>query len=252
MTLLPHARLRRWILILGLSALSGGSLLGNTAITPVAREDDYAVKRRLQILERGREGHINVLFLGDSITDFWRFANPARGGRVLWDREIAPLGAANYGISADRTQHVLWRLEQGDVDKLAPKVVVVMIGTNNTGLERDRVTPRNTPDETAAGIAAIVRTLRAKLPEARILLLAVFPRGAQPDEPQRAQIAAINAQIKSLADEQHVFWLDFNDRLLEPDGTLSAEVMPDHLHPGAKGYQIWWDAMREALRRLLQ
>jgi lysophospholipase L1-like esterase len=227
------------------------SLGANTATTPVAREDDYAVKRRVQILERGREGHINVLFIGDSITDFWRFENPARGGRIVWDREIAPLGAANFGISADRTQHVLWRLEQGDVAKLAPKAVVLMIGTNNTGFEKDGVTPRNTPDEAAAGIAAVVHTLRTRLPEARILLLAVFPRGAQSDDPQRAQIADINAQIKSLADDEHVFWLDFNDRLLEPDGTLSAEVMPDYLHPGAKGYQIWWEAVREPLRQLL-
>jgi lysophospholipase L1-like esterase len=234
-----------------LAAAFASIALANTAIEPVGREEPYVVKRRGQILERAKEGHINVVFLGDSITDFWRFEDPKRGGRVIWDQEIAPLGAANFGVSGDRTQHVLWRLQQGDMENLKPKVVVLMIGTNNTGFERDNVTPRNTPAETVEGVTRIVQTLRAQLPEAKILLLAIFPRGAQPDHPQRAQIAEINASIQKLADREQVFWLDFTQQLLEPDGTLSPEVMPDHLHPGAKGYRIWMDAIREPLRALV-
>jgi lysophospholipase L1-like esterase len=251
LSLLPLATRRAFTAFL-LTVACAGIASAHTAIEPVARDDNYAVKRRAQILERAKEGHINAVFLGDSITDFWRFEEPKRGGRLIWDREITPLGAANFGISADRTQHVLWRIQQGDLDGLQPRALVMMIGTNNTGFERDKVTPRNTPAETIEGISAIVRTLRERLPETKILLLAIFPRGAQPDEPQRAQIAEINAGIQTLADQQHVFWLDFSAQLLEADGTLSPEVMPDYLHPGAKGYRIWMDAMREPLLKLLQ
>lgn len=223
----------------------------NSAIHPVPRDGRW-MERHEGFLAEAKAGGINVLFLGDSITDRWRERDPARGGRAVWDREFAPLGAANFGISADRTQHVLWRVKQGEVDGIHPKVVVLLIGTNNTGLESDRVTPRNSPEQAAEGVKAIVRELRARLPEARILLLGVFPRGERPDHPQRIQVSEINRLIAPLGAMKNVRYLDLTETFLRPDGTLSKDIMPDYLHPGEKGYEIWAREMKPVLLELLR
>ena len=223
----------------------------NSAIKPVPRDANW-VKRHEGFVEIARKGGVNVLFIGDSITDFWRRPEPHTGGKPVWDREYAPLGAANFGISGDRTQHVLWRLQNGELEGIKPKVVVLMIGTNNTGFERDNTTPRNTPAETIEGVRAIVDTLRAKLPATRILLLAIFPRAEKPDHPQRKQVAEINAAIAKLADGRNVRFLDLGPKFLTADGTMTKDIMPDFLHPGIKGYEIWADAMRDTLAQMLK
>ena len=146
-------------------------LFANTAITPAPREEAW-VKRHEGFVQIAGAGGVDVLFLGDSFTDGWR-----NKGKVLWDAHFAPLKATNFGIGGDRTQHVLWRMQNGELDGISPKVVVVMIGTNNIGFERDRVTLRNTVPETIEGVTAIIQGLRTKLPAAKVLLLAVFPRG---------------------------------------------------------------------------
>jgi lysophospholipase L1-like esterase len=222
----------------------------NSAVRPEPRDGNW-LKRHEGFVEIARKGGVDVLFLGDSITDAWRNDN-ARGGKRIWDREFAPLRAANFGISGDRTQHVLWRLENGEAKGISPKAVVLMIGTNNTGFERDNVTPRNTPAEIAAGVTAIVNSLRTKFPQAKILLLAIFPRGENPDHPQRRQIDEINQTIAKLHDGRHVRFLDIGARFLEPDGTLTKDIMPDFLHPSQRGYEIWAAAIREPLARMLQ
>jgi lysophospholipase L1-like esterase len=216
----------------------------NTAIEPGPRDAAW-VKRHEGFVAEAHQGGIDVLFLGDSITDFWRDR-----GRAVWDREFAPLKAANFGISGDRTQHVLWRLRNGEADGYQPRVVVLMIGTNNTGLERDGKTPRNTPPEVIKGVTAVVSELRTKFPEAKILSLAIFPRGEK-DSPQRAQVAEVNRALAKLHDGRHVFFLDINDRFLDADGNIPKDVMPDLLHLSAKGYEIWADAIREPLKKLL-
>jgi lysophospholipase L1-like esterase len=216
----------------------------NTAIEPGPRDAAW-VKRHEGFVAEAHHGGIDVLFLGDSITDFWRDR-----GRAVWGREFAPLKAANFGISGDRTQHVLWRLRNGEADGYQPKVVVLMIGTNNTGLERDGKTPRNTPPEIIEGVTAVVSELRVKFPEAKILLLAIFPRGDK-DASQRTQVAEVNRALVKLHDGRHVFFLDINDRFLDADGNIPKDVMPDLLHPSAKGYEIWADAIREPLKKLL-
>ncbi len=187
-----------------------------------------------------------MLFLGDSITDFWRTA-----GRAVWEREWAPLKAANFGISADRTQHVLWRIRNGELDGIEPKVIALMIGTNNTGLERGSATPRNTPAQAIDGIHAVVQELRTRRPAARILLLGIFPRG-EPDDLERRQIAEINEAISRLHDGGAVTYLDIGDYFLGDNGRIPADVMPDGLHPGEKGYEIWAAAMKEPLHTLLR
>lgn len=223
----------------------------NSAIKPLPRDANW-VKRHEGFVELARQGGINVLFVGDSITDFWRNAEPARGGKPIWDREFAPLGAANFGISGDRTQHVLWRLQNGELDGIKPKAVVLMIGTNNTGFERDNTTPRNTPAETIEGVRTIVSTLRTKLPQTKILLLAIFPRGEKPDHPQRKQVTEINAALSRLADGRNIRFLDLGPQFLAADGTLPKDIMPDFLHPGSKGYEIWARGIKEPLAQLLK
>ena len=222
----------------------------NTAIQPEPREANW-VKRHEGFVEIARQGGVDVLFLGDSITDGWRRLERG-GGKAVWDQAFAPLRAANFGISGDRTQHVLWRLQNGELNGIKPKAIVLMIGTNNTGFERDGKTPRNTPAETVEGVAAILKLLRQELPATKILLLAVFPRGEKPDHPQRLQVAEINRGIMRLADGKAVHCLDIGPKFLAPDGTLPKEVMPDFLHPATKGYEIWAAAIKDLLAALLR
>jgi lysophospholipase L1-like esterase len=220
----------------------------NTAIEPVPRDTTSWMERHQSFVEVARQGGVDVLFLGDSITDFWR--DPKRG-KAVWDENFASMHAANLGLSGDRTQHVLWRMQHGELDGITPRVVVLMIGTNNTGVERDKVTPRNTTPEIIAGVTAVVQGLRAKLPQAKILLLGIFPRDKQGD-PARIQIAEINASLARLDDGKFVHYLDIGPKFLEPDGTLSKEIMPDLLHPSEKGYRIWAAAIKEPLAQLLK
>lgn len=223
----------------------------NSAIKPEPRDANW-VKRHDGFVDIARKGGVNLLFVGDSITDFWRNTDPAKGGKPVWDREYAPLGAANFGISGDRTQHVLWRLQNGELQGISPKLVVMMIGTNNTGFERDGTTRRNTPAETVQGVTTLVKELRTKLPNSKLLLLAIFPRGEKPDHPQRAQIAEINREIAKLADGKTVRYLDIGQKFLNADGTMSKDIMPDFLHPGLKGYEIWAAAIKAPVAEMMK
>jgi lysophospholipase L1-like esterase len=235
----PNFRLWLGVLLL-LAAVASA----NSAIEPVPRDEKW-VARHEGFVAEARQGGIDLLFLGDSITDGWR-----TGGKQVWDREYAPLKAANFGIGGDRTEHVLWRLRNGEAEGFQPKLVVLMIGTNNTGFERDGKTPRNTTPEIIEGITAVVHELRGKFAGAKILLLAVFPRGEK-DSLQRAQVAEINKVIAKLEDGAHVFYLDIGAKFLDAEGNIPKDIMPDLLHPNEKGYEIWADAIREPLKRLL-
>lgn len=217
----------------------------NTAIQPVPREGGW-MKRHEGFVEIARAGGVDVLFLGDSITDFWRTA-----GKALWEEHFAPLHAANFGISADRTQHVLWRIQHGELAGIKPRVVVLLIGTNNTGLERGSTTRRNTVAEAAEGVTAVVNGLRAALPETKILLLAIFPRGEK-DSPERAEVREVNALIAKLEDGKFVRYLDIGPKFLWPDGTLPKDFMPDLLHPSEIGYAIWAAAIKAPLAEMLK
>jgi lysophospholipase L1-like esterase len=217
----------------------------NTAIVPAPRDAKW-VTRHEGFVQEAQKGGIDILFLGDSITDGWR-----NKGSNVWNKYYAPRHAANFGIGGDRTQHVLWRMDHGELDGIKPKAVVLMIGTNNTGKETDHKTPRNTVPEVAEGVQAVVNDIRAKLPDSKILLLAIFPRGTLND-PQRAQVALINTVIAKLDDGKTVKFLDINPKFLEFDGTLPKSLMPDLLHPNEHGYQIWADAMGPALDEMLK
>jgi beta-glucosidase len=203
------------------------------AITPAVKDP----KRHEQFLARIKEGPVGLLFLGDSITDGWR-----GGGKKTWQK-FASYDPANFGIGGDRTEHVLWRITNGELEGIHPKVAVVMIGTNNTG--------RDKPEWIAAGVKKIVDTIHTKLPETKVLLLAVFPRGAK-DSSGRKNVAAVNEIICKLDDGQKTRYLDIGKSFLDAEGQIPKDVMADGLHPSAKGYEIWCDAMRPLLEEMMK
>ncbi|KQS02215.1 hypothetical protein ASG11_15695 [Sphingomonas sp. Leaf357] len=188
-----------------------------------------------------KTGGTDVVFVGDSITDWWR-NDPQR---EIFEDYFGRFRPYNIGIAGDETQHVLWRIDHGELDGLTPKLVVLMIGTNNLANAN-----RMGPAETADGVAAVVEAIRRKLPGARILLLGIFPRGNRSDDPLRLAVNATNTLIAGLADRKTVFYLDVGPEFLAPDGTLPGDLMPDYLHPNARGYQIWADAMKREIDTL--
>jgi lysophospholipase L1-like esterase len=212
---------------------------GEGTTTPVPRKDRGWVQRQEQLNARVKKhADAELIFIGDSITHAWE-----GGGKDVWQKYYAKRHAVNLGIGGDRTQHVLWRLEHGNLDGIHPKLAVVMIGTNNCAT--------NTPDEIANGVRAIVTKLRTKVPECKVLVLDIFPRGPNAEDPLRKVNEAANEQIAKFADGQHVFYLDIGPKFLGPDGTLSRDIMPDLLHPNAKGYEIWASSIEPTVARLL-
>jgi lysophospholipase L1-like esterase len=183
----------------------------------------------------------NVLFLGDSITDFLQNGN----GAPLWTKYYAPLGALDFAIGGIRTSQVLWQVETGQVAMAAPKVIVLLIGSNNLGVGQP-------PEEVAEGIAKIVDELGAQLPNTRILLLGILPRFADPTDPFRPKITAVNQMISALDDGRRVFYRDIGAGFLSPDGSISPLVMPDGAHPSLFGYAIYTNAIWTTLMELLE
>ncbi|MFM7743427.1 MAG: platelet-activating factor acetylhydrolase IB subunit [Verrucomicrobiota bacterium] len=223
----------------------------NYAVQPVLHPGTEKRHESFNVISK--QGEAQLVFLGDSITHGWEGK-----GKAVWMKDWAPLKAANFGIGGDRTEHVLWRLENGNFDGLKPKAIVLMIGTNNTGhqgrpqKELNGAVYECTAEQTAEGIKAILAQLQKKCPEAKILVLGIFPRGADKNDKFRQQNEATNAILKGFADGQKVFFLDVGAKFLEPDGTLSKSIMPDLLHPNEKGYQIWSDAIKSDVLALLR
>jgi beta-glucosidase len=214
---------------------------GHSAIDPVPRPDQGWKNRQELINKRVQETgeKAEVIFVGDSITQGWEGE-----GKETWNRVYAPMNALNLGISGDRTQHVLWRLEHGNLDGLKPKAAVVMIGTNNSNNED------NTVEQIAEGATAIVKKLREKLPETKVLLLAIFPRGENPN-PQRGKILQVNQILHKLADEKNVFYYDLGPTFITAEGRIPREIMPDYLHLSHAGYELWANAMRAPLSKAM-
>ena len=214
----------------------------NTAVVPMPRDGGW-MKRHEGFVSIAKKGDVDVLFLGDSITDAWGGEGHGGPGGKIFKEEFVPLKAANFGIGGDRTQHVLWRLQNGELDGIHPKVVMLMIGTNNSG--------SNTAEEIAAGVTAVVKEIHHRSPHTKVLLLAVFPRGEKPNA-TREKLSKVNATIAKLDDAgKTVKYLDLADKFLQPDGSLTKEIMPDYLHLSEKGYRIWADAVKEPINDLL-
>ena len=229
-------------LFLGLTSASALSAQSdqpepNLAIKPEPRHDQMYWHNTFSA--QAKKGGIDIVFLGDSITQCWVYE-----GKELWAERYAPLKAANFGIGSDRTEHVLWRVQNGTLNGAQPKVVVLLIGTNNS--------KRDTAPQVAEGVSAIITDIRTRLPETKILLLGIFPRAEKPDDPRRLKVAEINTHLAKLDDGKAVFFLDLGPKFLRPDGTLSKGVMHDFLHLTTTGYKIWSDGMDEKLKELLK
>ncbi|MEO7933470.1 MAG: GDSL-type esterase/lipase family protein [Chthoniobacterales bacterium] len=206
-----------------------------SAVTPAVKDPN----RHVEFLDRKQRGPIDLLFLGDSITDFW-----PRRGETTW-LKFAAWNPADFGISADRTEHVLWRITNGELDGIQPKVTVIMIGTNNVGQ-----CPDEKPEWAAEGVKKIVATVHEKLPATKVLLLAVFPRDIKGSRLREA-VAQINQSLVSLDDGKQTRFLDIGSQFLDAQGEIPSDVMPDKLHPNAKGYEIWYGAMQPLLSEMM-
>ncbi len=219
----------------------------NTAIIPNLAP--FFQQKHQANLEVAKKGNIDVLFMGDSITDFWRNTEGDFAGKPVLDKYFGHLRVANFGIAGDTTQGVLYRLQNGEGQGFNPKAVMLMIGTNNTGGGFGGA--GNTAEEIAEGIGAVVLELQKDFPKAKILLLAVFPRNT-PNDPVRATIAKINSIISRLHDGDRVHYLDIGAKFLDAEGNIPKDVMSDALHPSTKGYEIWAEAVKEPLANLMQ
>lgn len=213
------------------------------SITPVDRADGPAwwMPRHLEKKsEAEKHGpNIRLLFIGDSITHQWDDA--------VWAEHFAKYNALNLGFGGDRTEHVLWRLQNGALDHLSPEVTVIMIGTNNTGQGEGQP-----PADTLLGIEAIIKEVQARLPDTQIILHTIFPRGPDSQDPKRLINDKINQGLPKLAEKTGARLLDINHLFLEKDGTLSGTVMPDALHPKRYGYQIWAEGLAPVLAEHLE
>jgi lysophospholipase L1-like esterase len=239
-------------LMILLSAVPG--FAANPATQPAARRapqaadvaapklDAHFSQLHDSFLDQDQAGDIGLVFLGDSITEGW-----SGRGKAVWAKTYAAYKPANFGISGDKTQHVLWRIDNGELDGIKPKVLVLMIGTNNIGYPAADI---------AKADVKIVAKIHEKLPDTKVLLLGIFPRGVDPKDPKvapmRDKIKAVNLELAKLDDGKMTRYLDIGDKFLTPDGVLTKEIMPDALHPNEKGYQIWADAMQPLLDEMMK
>ncbi len=198
-------------------------------------------------VETARKGDIDLLLEGDSITDWWV---QGEANKAMFDKYFGDIKTANFAIAGDTTQGVLWGLKNGEGQGFQPKAIMLMIGTNNTGGTNNGGTA--TAAEIAEGVGAVVQEMRTDFPQAKILLLAIFPRGV-PGDSVRDKIADINRIIAKLDDQRHVFYMDIGAKFLDDRGYfLPDSFRPDNLHPLAKGYDIWGAAVKDKLAELMK
>ncbi len=212
-----------------------------TTTKPVSRMQEAWWKNRhdLRQKEKANVGELDILLVGDSITQGWEGA-----GAKAWKKTFGDLKTFNLGFSGDRTEHVIWRLQNGEVEGLDPRVVMVLIGTNNTGHKLDK------PENIASGVEGILKELKNRLPDSKVILLSLFPYDKDPNSPRRKNNNAVNEIIKNYDDGKQVYYLDICDAFFDDQGKMSAEITPDFLHLSEKGYQIWADQVNDKIRDL--
>jgi beta-glucosidase len=224
----------------------------NPAVRPAARSERWQNdhSKREARLQKGR---VDILLVGDSITHGWK-RHPELLKKCFDGQQVV-----NLGQPADKTENILWRLTNHDMGKITPQVAIVMAGTNNSNNDE------YTKEAIAGGVEAIVQLLRAKLPETKILLLGIFPRGSREQRigikngltesemnPQWEKIDRVNRMIETLADGENVVYLNINSVFLNDSGALPVTVMPDLLHPNDKGYELWGSAMMPTLEKMIE
>lgn len=239
--------------LLSVPCLAEPPKAGNTAIIPAGKlEKDFYDwdQRHAEIMAIKDSLKPEIVLIGDSITHMWGGPPEEKSGRgnrglEAWKALFGDRPVLNLGFGWDRTQNVLKRIELGELDGLSPKAVVIHIGTNNlAGTKNAR---ENTPAEISEAIGVIVEKVQAKCPTAKVIVMKVFPRGEKPDNAARAKIAAINAGLAPLETKAGVAVIDLTTKFTNTDGTISREVMSDFLHPAAKGYEIWAEALKPVL-----
>ena len=211
----------------------------SVAVTPAARQDAWWQQRHESMNTRVKQGNVDLILIGDSITHGWEGE-----GKDVWAKFYGPRNAVNLGVGGDQTSHVLWRLDHGNIDGISPRLAVVMIGTNNAGNGQNS-------EQVAAGVKAVVEKLRAKLPQTKVLLLAIFPRGPNNQDNLRQVNTKANEIISKLADDQNVFFLDIGPKFVAADGTLGKDVMPDLLHLNSKSYETWAESIEPMVKKLM-
>lgn len=207
-----------------------------SAVTPVV----HLPERHDENMKRKEEGKIGLLFIGDSIMDRW-----PKFGTDTWEK-FKPYDVADFGVGGDTTENVLWRIDHGELDGLNPKVTIIMIGTNNIGHAGGEK-----PAWAAAGVKKVLDEVHEKMPETKVLLLGVFPRDVKGSD-KRDRAEAINPIISKFGDEKNTTYLDIGKVFLDENGEIPKDVMGDKLHPTAKGYQLWYDAMWPTLEGMLK
>ena len=229
------------VLCVAFVALALGLVGEPASVVPVPRSDDGAQARQALVLQRVRDakGPAPVVFIGASIIQRWEEA-----GREPWERLFVPMGAVNLGCSGDRTENVLWRLQQAPLTPLAPQVVVVQIGTNNLGRGPDAAA------DTLAGIRRVLEVLRGQCPQARLVVAALFPRG-QHLNAARGEGLQVNQAIAA-APGEGVTFVDLGERFIDAQGDLRKDLMVDDLHPSPAGYALWAQVLEPVVRARLE
>ena len=244
-------------LVIAIAVITAAILLVTTAalpqttstITPKPRQSEFWLNRFDEINRRIEQGNIDLLFVGDSITHFWEGtiyptnSEPhGTAGQAVWDEYYSQRNAANIGIGGDKIEHILWRLDHGNIDGISPKLIVLLAGTNNA---KD-----NTAAEIADGIVAIIDKLQLKLPDSKILLLSIFPRGEYPNDLRTILANASQTAAARIADKDNVYYMDIAANFLSNDGILSPDIMPDARHPNEQGYRIWAESIEPIVSEL--
>lgn len=236
------------ILLAGISAalLASAEIRSMDPVPQNADPNSWWMKRHREKLDYvATNKTVDVVFLGDSITDYWERRHFPR-----WKHWFGygDLTALNLGFAADRTEHVLWRIAHGELDGYKAKVVVLMIGTNNAGQLDVSEEP---PADTILAIRKLIDEIRRHQPTARVIVNAIFPRGAKPDDAVRKRNEVVNREIARFCNDFEVIWMDLNHRLLTADGRLLPRIMPDYLHPSDEGYDIWIGALLPVIREIV-
>lgn len=224
--------------VLLLLAYTGAIENASPSMAAVKKIEKYYKRQHERIMKRAREGPIDLLFIGDSLTEHW-----LDDGKEAWGSAFGKWKPGNFGLSGDTTYGVLWRIDHGALDGLHPRVVVLMIGTNDLSVGE-------TAETTAANIEKVVRKIKQKLPDTTILLLGILPRGRAAD-PVRDSLVQVNSIIAKLDNGKDVLFLDIGKQFLSDRNEVTAEIMPDSLHLSSKGYQIWADALKTVLSKKL-
>ncbi|MGB0409105.1 MAG: GDSL-type esterase/lipase family protein [Opitutales bacterium] len=213
------------------------------ALVPLPRHTEAAwwLPRHEAKLREARSLRPDIVLLGDSITHNWE--GP---GRAAWEAYWGGHPTLNLGFSGDRTENVLWRLREGAMDGLDPKLTILLIGTNNTGYRMDPAA------DTAAGIRAILDEVRNRAPNSKLLLLAIFPRGTNAADPVWRRNQAVNERIAEYADGERIHFLDINDSFTTGDAAMRTDLLPDYVHPNASGYEVWAERMQATVTGLMR